>query len=73
MISNYTVRNEGLDDCVLSGQDTVTVRAEGGFEREESGWNLVIQGGGDGAWILTGDTIGGRTVLFLVQTLNSAV
>ena len=41
--------------------------------REESGWNLVIQGGGDGAWILTGDTIEGRTVLFLVQTLNSAV
>lgn len=33
MISNYAVRNEGLDDCVLSGQDTVTVRAEGGFER----------------------------------------
>ena len=45
------LRNEGLDDCVLSGQDTVMVRVEGGFEREESGWNLVIQGGSDGAWI----------------------
>ena len=67
------LRNEGLDDCVLSGQDTVMVRAEGGFEREESGWNLVIQGGSDGAWILTGDSIRGRTILFLVETLNSAV
>ena len=66
-------RNEGLDDCVFSGQDTVMVRAEDVFEREESGWNLVIQGGGDGAWILTGDTIRGRTILFLVETLNSAV
>lgn len=67
------LRNEGLDDCVLSGQDTVMVRVEGGFEREESGWNLVIQGGSDGAWILTRDSIRGRTILFLVETLNSAV
>lgn len=40
-------RNEGLDDCVFSGQwDNVMVKAEDVFEREESGWNLVIQGGG---------------------------
>ena len=30
------LRNEGLDDCVLSGQDTVMVRAEGGGEG--GGW-----------------------------------
>lgn len=40
------LRNEGLDDCVLSGQDTVMVRVEGGFEREESGWNYMD----GGAW-----------------------
>lgn len=27
-------RNEGLDDCVFSGQDTVMVKAEDVFEKD---------------------------------------